>query len=214
MIDLKNKLKNEVGFTELNNNIFPNVKKGLIKNLFDDYSLALVPGNQKWKNVDEMHFVIYSPRFAKVMSCLFNDTKGKYSHASFGNKYLARKLRKDLAGVLGQSFAGVEVINGDASFFNGGIDIAYKDLLSFITEATTPEKLYEYMYLSKLNNFMIYVEDMWVFLYLCFEKNLNVDDILILLNNEEVISKVTECRLERDFDEAIIIEFQKCYSQI
>lgn len=186
---------------------------GLQCNLVGDYSMTLVPDDGLWKNCTDIYTYINSTKFSKVMFLLFHNSNGVYDFKSLAHGYLPRKLRKDISGSLGYGMAGLELTNNDTVLNNGGVEFTIEEYINISNRLITKENIFDALFNSKLNDFIAMIECVWVYIYLCFEIEMSIFEILKSLKNPKVRIKAVQCKLKKEIDYKMLEVFKLAYDQ-
>ncbi|MFK8013446.1 MAG: hypothetical protein AB8B80_15515 [Marinicellaceae bacterium] len=211
MIETYKYLVNKTNFKTLQKP-FDGIENGVQINLTDDFKITLVPDEESWNSCQDVHIYLTSLRFSKIMFHLFNDKKNNYDVDCLAHSYLPRKLRKDNSGCLAQGMAGLESENGTTFLFNGGIKYDIKEFVNLCNDMNNKNKIFEKLYYSKFNEFIVVIESVWVYIYLCLEIGMSLFEILNSFKNSDIQSKAIQCKLKKEIDYNILEVFENAYN--
>ena len=192
---------------------FNEMESGIEFELFSDYRMVLVPEDETWENKCGIYTYLVSKKFSEIMNELFNDEIG-YNYHSIAHKYLPRKLQKDSIGCLGFGLASLESTNNRRELYNGSTKFEVDEFIGLLNGMQSIETIFESLYNTKLHQFIVLVECVWVYIYLCFENNMSIVEVLNSLQDSEHRVKVIQCKLETEIDNKILKTYKNIYDQI
>lgn len=161
------------------------------KTLFRDFRISITCDG-KWEDGEFINIYIYSLEFSLFMDTLF-------SNFSLASHILPRKLNNDSAGCLCMVSSQIEEIDGKYVFWLDGEAVDVSEFLESFSKVTSMQVFYEEVYLRN-NAYFIWIEGVWVFLYLLLGMECSVDEIMNQYKSPrmQIISK--QWRLKANFD--------------
>jgi len=177
--------------------------------IFDDFKFVFAPEGDDWDSADNIYTYMVSKKFGVLMGLLFNDSDGEYDKGTLPHSYLARKFRKDKQGSFAMGLAELNYTGNDYELTNGSVTYEIGDLIRSFRDVDSFVALYELMYRSGLQDFIVYIEGAWVYLFVCYEAGLRRDEI----ENSMVMDNI-RCRLKKEFDSEMFDYFEEKYNAL